>query len=122
VAEDARAIGERLGLGRVRWRAAVAREHINVFRHPDTVDPDTSLAVARRAVTALRGHGDDLGLARAYYLSCELVCFKGLSEIGYRNAGRMLHRARRAGSGFEIDTGSPMRPRCSRSVPTRRPL
>jgi DNA-binding SARP family transcriptional activator len=103
VAEEALAIGERLGLTRVRWRAAVEREHLHLFRNPEAVLPDASLAVTRSAVTALSALGDDLGLARAYYVECELVWLKGSSEMGYRNARRVLHHARRARSGFEIE-------------------
>jgi class 3 adenylate cyclase/tetratricopeptide (TPR) repeat protein len=103
VADTALELGERLGLARVRWRAAVERERLHVFRNPEAVDPDASLAVTRRAVTALRELDDDLGLARAYYVGCELVWLKGTSEIGYGNARRVLHHARRAGSGFEIE-------------------
>ena len=54
VADSALALGERLGLARVRWRAAVERERLHVFRNPEAVDPDASLAVTRRAVSALR--------------------------------------------------------------------
>ena len=103
VADTALALGERLGLARVRWRAAVERERLHVFRNPEAVDPEASLAVTRRAVSALRELGDDLGLARAYYVGCELVWLKGNSEIGYRNAKRVMRYARRAGSGFEIE-------------------
>ena len=103
VADEALAVGERLGLARVRWRAAVERERLHVFRNPEAVEPDASLAVTRRAVTALRELGDDLGLARAYYVGCELVWLKGSSEMGYRNAKRVLHHARRARAGFEIE-------------------
>ena len=103
VADEALAVGERLGLARVRWRAAVEREHLHLFRNPEAVEPDASLAVTSRAVTALSALGDDLGLARAYYVECELVWLKGRSEMGYRNARRVLHHARRARSGFEIE-------------------
>ena len=103
VADEALAVGERLGLARVRWRAAVERERLHVFRNPEAVEPDASLAVTRRAVTALGALGDDLGLARAYYVGCELVWLKGSSEMGYRNAKRVLHHARRARAGFEIE-------------------
>ena len=103
VADEALAVGERLGLARVRWRAAVERERLHVFRNPEAVEPDASLAVTRRAVTALGALDDDLGLARAYYVGCELVWLKGSSEMGYRNARRVLYHARRARSGFEIE-------------------
>ena len=105
VADAALALGERLGLARVRWRAAVERERVLAFRQPDVVDPDASLAVARRAVTALRGLGDDLGLARTYTFWCETLWLKGSPGAAYRKAGRAVHHARRARSAFEIDTG-----------------
>ena len=85
--------------------AAVERERLLAFRQPDVVDPDASLAVARRAVAALRALGDDLGLARAYTLWCEALWLKGSPGAGYRKAARVVHHARRARSGFEIDTG-----------------
>jgi tetratricopeptide (TPR) repeat protein len=106
VAEAAFAIGERLGLARVRWRAAVERERLNAFRHPETVDPEASLAVVSRAVAALRGLGDDLGLARAHTLECEVLWLNGSPETAYDNAGRAVHHGRRARSGFEVDTGA----------------
>ncbi|MDP9135487.1 MAG: hypothetical protein M3N56_11750, partial [Actinomycetota bacterium] len=105
VAETALALGKRLGLARVRWRAAIELERLHAFRHPETMDPDASLAVGRQAVAALGRLGDDLGLARAHFLISELVWLKGSSEAASHNAERILHHARRAGSGFEIDTG-----------------
>ena len=81
VADDALAVGERLGLARVRWRAAVERERLHVFRNPEAVEPDASLAVIRRAVTALGALDDDLGLARAYFVASELVWLKGSAEM-----------------------------------------
>ena len=86
-------------------RAAVERERLRVFLHPETVDPEASLAVCRDAVAPLERMGDELGLARAHYLTCELVWLQGRSESGYRSAERVVRHARRAGSGFEIDTG-----------------
>ncbi len=58
-----------------------------------------------RAVAALRDLGDDLGLARAHILGCEVLWLKGSPETGYRHAERAVHHARRARSGFEVDTG-----------------
>ena len=119
VADEALAVGERLGLARVRWRAAVERERLHVFRNPEAVEPDASLTVIRRAVTALGTLDDDLGLARAYYVGCELVWLKGSSEMGYRNARRVLHHARRARSGFEIEAASATWRGRSSSTPSR---
>jgi DNA-binding SARP family transcriptional activator len=105
VADAALALGERFGLARVRWRAAVERERLLAFRQPDIVEPDRSVAVAGRAVAALRGLGDDLGLARAYTLWCEVLWLKGMPAVSYRKAARAVHHGRRARSGFEIDNG-----------------
>ena len=58
----------------------------------------------RRCDRALDRLGDDLGLARAHYLSCELVWLQGSSEPATERGARSC-TARRAGSGFEIDTG-----------------
>jgi DNA-binding SARP family transcriptional activator/tetratricopeptide (TPR) repeat protein len=105
VAEQAHALGERLGLARVRWLAAVELERLRLFTHPERVDVDASLLVSDRAAKALRAQGDDLGLARARYLNCELVWLTGRSEAGFRSARDVVRHARRAGSGFEVDTG-----------------
>ena len=105
VAEEALALAGRLGLPLVRARAAVERERLRVFLNPETVDPEASLAVCRDAIGPLERMGDELGLARAHYLTCELVWLQGRSESGYRSAERVVRHARRAGSGFEIDTG-----------------
>jgi len=105
VADAALAAGERLGLARVRWRAAVERERLRAFRHPDTVDPEASLAVAGQAVTALHGLGDDLGLARTHTLRCEVLWLQGNPGAGYVDARRAVHHARRARSAFEVDMG-----------------
>ena len=104
-AEAALALGERLGLARVRQRAAIERQRVRAFRHPAAVDPGTALAVARDAMAALADLGDDLGLARAYIVESELVWLKGGVDASYRSAERAVHHARRARSGFEIDSG-----------------
>ena len=105
VADEALVLAGRLGLLRVQARAAVERERLRVFLHPETVDPEASLAVCHDAIAPLERMGDALGLARAHYLTCELVWLQGRSESGYRSAERVVRYARRAGSGFEIDTG-----------------
>ena len=105
VAAAALELGQRHALPGVCWRAAVELERLETFLHPERVDPDAALAVCSDAIDALRRLGDQLGLARAYYLTCELVWLKGHSERGYRAAEKVVDHARRAGSGFEIDTG-----------------
>ncbi len=70
------------------------------------VDPDASLAVARRAAATMRRLGDDLGVARAYTLWCEALWLKGSPGAGYQEAARVVQHGRRARSGFEIDTGA----------------
>ena len=105
VADAALAAGERLGLARVRWRADVERTRLRAFRHPDTVDPEASVALAQRAVAALGELDDELGLARAYTLWCEVLWLTGSPGIGYRNAEHAVRHARRARSGFDADNG-----------------
>jgi len=104
-AEAALALAQRLGLERVRWRAAVELERVRAFRDPEAVEPETAIAVARDALAALSELGDDLGLARAYIVHSELVWLTGAIDASYHSAERAVHHARRAGSGFEIDSG-----------------
>ena len=105
VADEALAVGERLGLPRVRWRAAVERERMQRLP-PSRHGGPGRVAGGRpaRRHRAARALGDDLGLARALLPACELVWLKGsFGDAAIRNAERMLHHARRARSGFEIE-------------------
>jgi DNA-binding SARP family transcriptional activator len=104
-AEAAVALGDRLGLERVRRRAAVELERVRAFRHPEAVEPAAAIAVTSHAIAALRELGDDLGLARAHIVHSELVWLTGSLDASYRNAERAVQYARRARSGFEIDSG-----------------
>ncbi len=101
VADEAVAAGP----DRVRLRGEVERERMRAYRHPDSVDPAASLVVAEAAAVALEALGDDVGVARARYLMCELAWLQGASERGLREAREALRFARRAGATVEIDAG-----------------
>ena len=59
----------------------------------------------RGAAVALEALGDDVGVARARYLMCELAWLQGASERGLREAREALRFARRAGGTVELDAG-----------------
>ena len=101
VADEAVAAGP----DRVRLRGEVERERMRAYRHPDSVDPAASLVVAEDAAVALEALGDDVGVARARYLMCELAWLQGSSERGLREAREALRFARRAGGTVELDAG-----------------
>ena len=82
-------------------RAVVERERLRVYQGQATTDTARSLQIADQALDTLGALGDDLGVARAHYLRCELVWMGGDPEAGHASAERMLEAARRAGSGFE---------------------
>ena len=102
VAKRAVELGERLGLPLVRWRATVEGERLRLYRHPESVDIDATVAVAEAAATALRELDDDLGLSRAAYLMCDLAWTTGHVETSFEHAERAVEHARRAGIGFEV--------------------
>ena len=90
---------------RVRLRGEVERQRMRAYRHPESVDPSASLIVAEDAAMALEALGDDVGVARARYLMCELAWLQGRSERGLREARDALRFARRAGGTVELDAG-----------------
>ena len=102
VAERAVVLGERLGLPLVRWRAVVEGERLRLYRHPESVGVEATIAAAEAAVAALRELGDDLGLSRASYLMCDLAWTTGRIEASFEHAERAVEQARRAGIGFEV--------------------
>ena len=98
-------LGDRLGLGLVRLQSEVERDRLQLYRRPEDVDADASIAVAEEAAEAFREVGDELGIARVSYLLCELAWMTGRVEQSYRYAERVVESARRAGSGFEVAAG-----------------
>ena len=102
VAERAVVLGERLGLPLVRWRAVVEGERLRLYRHPESVDVDATIAAAEAAAAALQELDDDLGLSRASYLMCDLAWTTGRIEASFEHAERAVEQARRAGIGFEV--------------------
>jgi DNA-binding SARP family transcriptional activator/tetratricopeptide (TPR) repeat protein len=93
------------GVDHVRLRGEVERERMRAYRHPESVDPGQSLVVAEMAAAALDALGDDVGVARARYLMCELAWLQGASERGLSSAREALRLARRAGATVELDAG-----------------
>ena len=104
VADLAVSASASLGLGRVHARAAVERERIRLARRPETFRVQDAVVVAERAAQALRGFGDELGLARAAYLMSDLSWLQGDVVSSSAHGERMLTHARRAGSGFDAAT------------------
>ena len=95
VAEEAASCG----IDRVRLRGEVERARMAAYRHPESVDPAAGLAVAEDAAVALEELGDDLGVARARCLMCELAWMQGASERGLSEARTALRFARRDPAG-----------------------
>ena len=93
-----------LGLARVGARAAIERERIRLYRHPESFDVQAAMTVVDAASATLRDHGDELGQARAAYLMSDLSWLRGDTVTSYAEAERMLAHARRAGSGFDVAT------------------
>jgi DNA-binding SARP family transcriptional activator len=87
------------GIERVRLRGEVERARMAAYRHPDSVDPAAGLAVAEEAAVALEALGDDIGVARARCLMCELAWMQGASERGLSEARTALRFARRDPAG-----------------------
>ncbi len=95
VAEEAAACE----IDRVRLRGEVERARMAAYRHPESVDPAAGLAVAEEAAVALEALGDDIGVARARCLMCELAWMQGASERGLAEARTALRFARRDPAG-----------------------
>ncbi|HEX6620700.1 MAG TPA: hypothetical protein VF024_13625, partial [Solirubrobacteraceae bacterium] len=87
------------GIERVRLRGEVERARMVAYRHPESVDPAVGLAVAEQAAVALEALGDDVGVARARCLMCELAWMQGASERGLSEARTALEFARRDPAG-----------------------
>jgi DNA-binding SARP family transcriptional activator len=86
-------------IDRVRLRGEVERARMAAYRHPESVDPAAGLAVAEEAAVALEALGDDIGVARARCLMCELAWMQGASERGLSEARTALRFARRDPAG-----------------------
>ena len=68
----------RCGLPRVGARAAIERERIRLYRHPERFDVPAAVAVVEQRVAArCRSAGDELGLARAAYLMSDVTWLMG---------------------------------------------
>ena len=101
IADEAVALAHALGLRQIHSRALIERERLRVYQEQATIDVAASMQISDRALGALRRAGDDLGMARAHYLRCELLWMGGDPEAGYASAEQMLACADRAGIGFE---------------------
>ena len=93
-----------LELSQAGARAAVERERIRLYRHPESFDVAAAMTVVEQASATLGGDGDELGQARAAYLMSDLTWLMGDPATSYADAERMLTHARRAGSGFDAAT------------------
>jgi tetratricopeptide (TPR) repeat protein len=92
------------GIERVRLRGVVERQRMDAYRHPEVVDVAAALVAADEAASALEVLGDDVGVARARCLMCELAWLEGRSERGLQEARTALRFARRAGGmAVELD-------------------
>jgi tetratricopeptide (TPR) repeat protein len=86
-------------IDRVRLRGEVERARMAAYRHPESVDPAAGLVVAEDAAVALEALGDDVGVARARCLMCELAWMQGASERGLSEARTALRFALRDPAG-----------------------
>ena len=101
LADRAVSVSATLGLGGVNSRATIERERMQLSCHPDTFDAERSMVVAAESADRLRALGDELGLARAEFLMCDLTWLLGDPTASYGHAQEMLALARRAGSEFD---------------------
>jgi DNA-binding SARP family transcriptional activator len=105
VAEAGARAGLELGLPAVRWRSVVERERARLYADPGAADIATALTAVRQATRVFTTLGDDLGLARSYYLRAELLWMKGQPDSALRQCERQVRHARQAGAGFEAAVG-----------------
>ena len=104
LADEAVAASAALRLPGVAARAAIERERVRLYRHPESFDVRNGLAVVERASRTLRAQGDALDRARADYLMADLTWLLGDVVATYAHSKRMLAHARRAESGVDIAT------------------
>jgi DNA-binding SARP family transcriptional activator/tetratricopeptide (TPR) repeat protein len=91
-----------LGLRRALARAVVERERIRLCAHPEDFDVVSSILAVEQATATLEELGDDLGLARAAYMMCDLAWLSSGPAAANVHAERMLAYARKVGSGFDV--------------------
>jgi DNA-binding SARP family transcriptional activator len=104
LAQEAVSTSAALALPELEARAAIERERVRLYRHPESFDVRPAMAVVEHASHTLRARGDALGLARADYLLADLTWLLGDAVATYAHCKRMLARARRAESGVDIAT------------------
>jgi tetratricopeptide (TPR) repeat protein len=105
VAQAGERAGLELGLPAVHWRSAVERERARLYADPARADTEAALATVGQATGVFTTLGDDLGLARSYYLRAELLWMKGQPDSALRQCERQVRHARQAGAGFEAAVG-----------------
>ena len=104
LADRAVSVSASFGLAEAHSRALIERERMQLSCHPDVFDAERSMGLAAEAADTLRTRGDELGLARAEFLMCDLTWLLGDPVASYGHAQEMLALARRAGSEFDAAT------------------
>jgi class 3 adenylate cyclase/tetratricopeptide (TPR) repeat protein len=94
--EKARAEGDR----RLELRTLIDREFLRAFTHPEE-SVDDIVAVADAAIPLLEELGDDIGLARAWWLKSEVHLHAFCWAARTAHLERALEHARRAGDAGE---------------------
>ncbi|MCI0584962.1 MAG: AAA family ATPase [Chloroflexi bacterium] len=98
VLEEVVGEGTKIGDRRLVARAAAKRSHVEMYRHPEQVDPVRLLGEANRVLSVLRTFRDDAGLARASLLESEVLWTLGTGGLAAKAAERAARYARRADS------------------------
>jgi DNA-binding SARP family transcriptional activator len=98
VLTEAIELGRAGGNQAVEWNATVKRAHARMYTDPERMDPERLLHDASAAADVLGQLGDDLGLARAWSLVCEVHWPAGRMDEAAKAAHRAAEHARRAGS------------------------
>jgi len=104
LADRAVSVSASLALTGAHARATIERERIRLSCHPETFLAEESMALSAEAAGTLRALGDELGLARAAFLMCDLAWLMGDPVTAYAHGQEMLALANRAGSDFEAAT------------------
>ncbi|MGH3063045.1 MAG: AAA family ATPase, partial [Gaiellaceae bacterium] len=94
--ESAKAAGDR----RLELRTVIEREFFRAFTRPDE-SPDDIVAVADAAIPLLEELGDDIGLAKAWWLKSEMHLHAFRWAPRTEHLERALEHARRAGDAGE---------------------
>lgn len=102
VAELAVSAAAALGLRRVLALAVVERERIRLCANPESFGVGSAILAVEQATATLEELGDELGLARAAYMMCDLAWLRHGPATAGVHAEQMLAHARTVGSGFDV--------------------